>query len=433
MDTEQLATALRGATADLEPRPSLTEDVVAGGKRRLRRRRVVVTVVSVATAVAVAVSSVVGLRLATRSLDTATDPRLSVPTRGDLHDDHDFIDWALRVWPERARIARGTSIGQPHVYWAGHLAPGKVAVLIEPLADDHVLFGVIVYQPNDNPPVGATSVKGTRKAGGFRIGDFGDTVVAVPADEPLYLSPRVEYGPGHTARRDWQRMREVDGLAVAESLPHPSDPRLSDVEPGTTFDFEHEIVPAVGSAALEAQDRFDGRGPDWTPSGETWAPWAGSPPAAGHDARWAADIFVPAVARSGRIDPASSFPAKDAATWFGLFGLSDGRTAIVSEYEPGYAGLATSFAVVVNGAGDVERVMEGALPINGSTRTVVIPLGDDFAGPWAVVAKGCTLSYRTGADQPWLGMRQDALLVPADATSIRSELPDAPPQIIDVR
>jgi hypothetical protein len=125
------------------------------------------------------------------------------------------------------------------------------------------------------------------------------------------------------------------------------------------------------------------------------------------------------------IDPASSFEERDTASWSDLFGLSGGRTGIVSGYRPGHAGPADAFTVVVNAGGGVER----GWPTPRNTRTVVSSLGDDG---WAALAKGGTLSYPTGPDQPWLGTRPEALLVPPSATQIRTEWPDAAPQDINV-
>lgn len=432
MDTERLGTALRGATADLEPRPGLTEDVVRGGKRRLRRRRITVTAVTTVAVVSAVASSVVGLRLVSQSLDPATDPRVYAPTRGDLRDDHEFTAWALRTWQGHTSPGNAPA-GAPHLYWAGRLAPGRVATIVEPVRNGRTLFGVIQDRPAADPLLASVEVRGTGRTPAFRLGEGGRTVVAFEsaATKTLYLSAKVLRDAADRTRREWLPMRENDGLAVTDLEPSNNggyDPRLLDREPGGQIDVEREIVPVPVGPAIPAQDALANSGPEWGMPGMEWSARAGTPPPDNLSDGRAINVYVSALNSSGMIDPAGSFPAENTVSWYGVFGLSGGRTAIVSEYRPGQAGAAEAFAVVVKAGGGVERVIRGR-PTPRNTRTVVSPLGDDG---WAALAKDSTLSYRVGKDQPWQGMRQDALLVPPNATSIQSEKPGASPQTIDV-
>jgi hypothetical protein len=432
MDTEQLGTALRGATAGLEPRPGLTGDVVRGGKRRLRQRRITVTAVTAVAVAAAVASSVVGLRLVSQSLDSATDPRVYTPTRGDLRDDHEFTTWALRTWQGRGSPG-STAVGAPHLYWAGRLVPGRTAMIIEPVQNGRTRFGVIQDRPSADPIVASTEVGGTGRTPAFRLDNGGRTVVAFEsaATRTFYLSPKVLRDAAGRTRREWLPMGDRDGIAATELGPPDDggyDPRLLDREPGARIDLDHEIIPMPVGTVTPELDAFVSSGPQWGMLGAEWSARAGTPPPADLDERRVARIFVSALNGSGMIDPASSFEEKDTVSWFGLFGLSGGRTGIVSGYRPGHAGTAEAFTVVVNARGGVERVIRGR-PTPRNTRTVVSPLGDDG---WAALAKGGTLSYRTGPDQPWLGTRPEALLVPPSATQIRTEWPDAAPQDINV-
>jgi hypothetical protein len=60
---------------------------------------------------------------------------------------------------------------------------------------------------------------------------------------------------------------------------------------------------------------------------------------------------------------------------------------------------------------------------------VVAPL--DALGR-GVVLKGAALDYRAGADQPWQGERQDALLIPRAGGQVQVKRPGSAPTIVSL-
>ncbi|HEY4021210.1 MAG TPA: hypothetical protein VGM75_21160 [Pseudonocardiaceae bacterium] len=163
MDTEQFSDALRAAAETIEISPGFAQRVRLASQRRQRRHWYRTGVAGVATVALVIVGVGFGtgwIHDASRPAQPSTatpstvvtpvltpnDPRLAVPTRGDLAGNAAFLDEVRQVWqdedthlvfgpnpnPDVYGLAMAVQpTGQGHVYWAGNTPAGPVGIVLQ--------------------------------------------------------------------------------------------------------------------------------------------------------------------------------------------------------------------------------------------------------------------------------------------------------------
>ncbi|MBP2323206.1 hypothetical protein JOF56_003591 [Kibdelosporangium banguiense] len=451
MNTEELRAALHGATAELETAPDFAGKVVRGGARRVRRRRLVVAGVAAATALAVGGTAVFGWQSLSEPAQVATDPRLDQPTRGDLAKDTAFLSEAVQVWekamPDLVRNgvpAPRRVTGRPHVYWAGNTPAGRAAIVMQS-AQDFALPGretirVLIGIDVRTGMLGMLAtysqpVEGPGNDHAFRFGPGLRTVLAIEQDQPLSLSAKADYDK--SPKRTWQPMAPADGVVLAQ-LPDgigAEDPAVAVGDPGQVNFPENVVLFIVvddGSTAISP--RRPRRGLPWNNPGESHMMWAGIEPDRWRDKAAAVSRFNAAVRISPLMDRATP-PSNDSSSWYLTVGLSDGRMAVVSEYQAPNEAQARIYVVTRKSADVSQRGIRGVSLVGPADPTKLLPVLaqlPDNEG-WVAAAKDTKLSYRTTVDGPWQGERAESLLAPVGTVQILVQRAGQAPAIVDVK
>jgi hypothetical protein len=442
MDTEELKSAMRGATTGLRPRPSLTQDVLRGGRRRQVRRRITATAMAVVTSVVAVTVSVAGWQSQSERLDQATDPRLTEPTRGELAGDEVFIADVIQAWNRSLPDKLGGDppdpvTAPPHVFWAGETPAGRAAVVLQPWPDTPIQPATTTGLVGRRPSTGSLEVltygfgEPSRSRGfAYRLGAGGHTVLANIDEQPLSVSAGVSYDLAGKAKRDWRDMTRGDGVFLAE-LPEgtgPADARLGIPVPGGGFLPENTIAPQYADPDTVSAGSEESVGLDWfADDGRPSMMTVGPPAEHGNDRAWTAQRFREGLASSGLLDPASPVVPSD-SPWYVTFGGQ--QPVIVSEYGPLHSGRPRLYAVQLDENDKFLRAMPSG-PIDVAAE---LPVLASLAGHgWIAAAKGATLSYRFAAGAPWQGTQSDAVPVPQGATHIQVERPGRAPAIVDVK
>lgn len=440
MNTEELRAAMRGATTDLEPRPSLTKDVLVGGARRKVRRRITLVAVAAVAATAAIGTSVVTWQSV--SIEEATDPRLLRPTGGDLARDNAFMDQTVRLWQEDLPTKSSYHVklsdkvvGRPHVYWAGTTPEGPVAFVLQRTKENEVISGVVAKDSDNRLSVLITVDPGPGNVDNmaYRLGPQGRTVVVLDEGKPLFLSDKVTYDSAGKAQRTWRPMAASGGVAIAQ-LPEGTgeeDPRVLAADPATGVHPQdviwlHNLTRPMDKGSPGARSV----GLEWAQQPQSHMMWAHSQPAQWNDREWISRRFHDGLRDSGLTDPADILPPPEGmSSWYVSVGTG-GHTTIVGEYTPLHSGPPRLYSVQVDSAGKVVRVLPGGPAVPKDPLPVLATIGE--LGRVAA-SKGATLSYGTGPNGPWQGQAAEAIVVPPNATHVKVDRPGAAPAIVDIR
>jgi hypothetical protein len=456
MDTTELTRAFRDATEDLEPPPGFTAAVVRGGRRRKVRNRVVIaTAAAVVTAIAGSGTYVLWPDPAPDS-QVATDPRLTRPTGGDLAGDRTFLNDATSAWRQGLTDHLAANLrGQPHVYWAGTTPAGRAAVVTQrffqasgglPPGDpdrDALAIGLVAIDPADGKlKVVCASYEPYRNPafgfGQFQFGPGERTILVVVQDSPVWFSPAPITGPDGRVTRDWQPMRDADGVAVA-TQPDGANPFDARVIASRTRPAADELSHAGIESGREVAGML------WLDSSTTYLkyekpgvttrpavpevdrrlPWntddakqmrvgdtsVSPPPTKPGD--YPMSTFVEGLQRAGMTD--FGWKHSGAGGWSVVAGLADGRIAIVGEYaEDDHPSRV--YAVLLNRDGSFKGAVAGDQVDPSAMLPVRLRLPDGQG--WIVASYGGKLTYRVGADGQWQDAGFNAALLPDGATQV---------------
>ena len=232
-DAAEVREALRLATDDLLPRPTMVADVLRGGRRRMLRRRIalVVTVVALVGVAGGAVAYGVG---PARPDHVAAESLLNQATRGDLAEDKEYMSQVLAVWkgsvatmPNGGAQVASRLHGTPRVIFAAETPAGRAALVVQPVtprpedADPHVApndvaLGYVDSSANGRPHLADIGVVSSVEYGtiAFLVGDH--VLVALDTAGPLALSATRAYRPDGTVKREFQPLSFTNGAAVVE-------------------------------------------------------------------------------------------------------------------------------------------------------------------------------------------------------------------------
>jgi hypothetical protein len=442
MDSEELRTALRTATAELTPRLNLTQDVLRGGARRKRRRRIAVVAIAAVVTVGAVATSIVGWQA--MSVQEARDPRLGEPTHGDLAQDTVFTTKAVDLWENAVAGAMTYTFklsdrvaDRPHVYWAGTTPNGPAAVILQAMnpVEDKVgatILGIVGNDAQGQASVLITEDPAGRTLGnpGFRIGPAEHTVLVLDPGGPLFLSGKVSYDDKGKAVRDWQPMVKRDGVAVAE-LPAGTtgvDARVLHADPARGVNY-NDAIDLMGVSESPGSDRAQRLG--WGDTNDMLGPpflmWAGSETPHWNDPDWTKGHFNDELRGSGLLDPTD--PGLMPMNWYVSAPDGSGGTTIVGEYVPLLSGQSRLYAVIL----DRDDHPVDVLSLGPIDHKATLPVVAHLPGQNRIVAaKGATLSYRTGPGAEWLGKKPDAIAIPANAKQVQVQPPGADPVIVDV-
>ncbi|CAM3979364.1 hypothetical protein KIPE111705_34400 [Kibdelosporangium persicum] len=436
MNTEELKAALRGATVELEPRPTLTADVMRGGVRRQRVRRITVAATTLVAVAAVSTTASAGWQFLSEPTQVATDPRMTKPTRGDLAQDAAFLEEVIEAWEDKPREPVDKVVTKPHVYWAGTTPAGRAAVVMQETATHETVRGLVGISQRsgelellilDEP----MPREGKDKA--YKFGPEDRVVLALEGEQPQFVSDKVTYdNPDGLADRDWRPMREADGVLLAE-LPPGTGPMDGNVIAGDPNDgvTEDEIVDTYNAdeaRILALKHTYSGL--DWgTAQGGVHLMWAqpGQPPAHWNDSPWLSERWQKALAKTDVIDPAQRH-LSGSHTWYVSVAGTASQQYVISEHVTLHSGPTRLYAVTITAEGKHGEVYSLGPTQKGSPLPVLVTLPDK-SGKLAV-AKGATLSYRTTKDGAWLENVHEALRVPNDAVEIRVSYPGKEPAIV---
>ncbi|RSM82788.1 hypothetical protein DMH04_24555 [Kibdelosporangium aridum] len=423
MNAEELRTALRSATPDLEPRPTLTAEVVRGGVRRLRIRRLTIAGATLAAAALVTTTASFGWQVLSEPNQVATNPMMLQPTRGDLANDKAFIADVLDAWEDKE--ASSTVVTRPHVYWAGTTPVGRAAVVMQETEGRALVRGLVgIDARTQQLRTLIVDVRGS----GFRFGPEDRFVLVVPASKPVLVSDGVSYdNPAGLAERKWRSMRDADGVMVAELPPGSgsADARVMAGDPSDGVDGDELIqLQQAGNDQVLAEKN--------APTGLEWGShlmWArpGTPPAHWDDLQWLGSRWFTGLSDSDLLDPTRPFSG-NSSTWFVSVAGPDTSTYVIGEYQPVHSGPVRLYALTMLRTGELGKTYSLGAARSDSPLPVLVSLPDKSAK--VAVAKGAKLSYRTTKDGVWLEDAEEALRVPNDAVEIRVTLPGKEPAIV---
>jgi hypothetical protein len=439
MNTENLTALLHDATDDLEPRPGFADAVLRGSRRRRFRRRLTVAT-SAATAVALLGGGayVVVHHDGTEQTTVADSPLLTQPTKGDLAGDQAFLDQAVAEWrvgltrsPDADRHVYQDMRDEPHVYWAGNTPAGRAAVVAQqvyihqngelPINVDglHMAVGLVAIDPTDNKLKLVTDQwedgrPESTRLGYFRFGPDDRTVLVTTAGKPVFSSPEPLLR-NHKPVRDWRRVPEKDGVAVAE-LPSGIDLNAAivverDTQPDPAY------MSYVGSFPLRPASDYLG----WV-NGTIGFP-INSPPPTG--IRWMYPQLSAGSTGGPQFDIDKTYQTEVAGKlsfhdgYSGMYyvraGLPDGRVAVVSDIQNG-SHPARFYALLVTP--DLKYEVYDGGDVNAAE-----PLPVHFRLPdqqgWIIAQLNQPLRYRTSTTGAWQDAGTGAALVPDETVQVK--------------
>ncbi|MCE7008050.1 hypothetical protein LWC34_35285 [Kibdelosporangium philippinense] len=429
MNAEELQAALHSATPDLEPRPTLTADVMRGGVRRQRNRRMGIAAATLAAAALVTTTASFGWQILSEPNQVATDPLMLKPTRGDLANDKAFIDDVLDAWEDKEGSSASV-ITRPHVYWAGNTPAGRAAVVMQE-TEGHALFkGLVGIDPKTQQL--RTLITDAREAG-YQFGPENRFVLVVPrSSEQLMVSDKVTYdNAAGIATRSWRPLHDVDGVMMAELPPGngPTDAQVivGNPDDGITQDELVQMYYADDAPVMAAKHAPAGLG--WGEEGKVHMMWArpGQPPLHWNDPEWLQPRWYNGLSDTDLLDPTTPF-VPNVNPWFVSVAGPDTTTFVISEYTPLHSGPSRLYALTMLRTGELGKTYSLGATRPDSPLPVLVDLPDDSAK--VAVAKGAKLSYRTTKDGSWTEDADEALRIPHEAVEIRVTVPGKEPAIV---
>jgi hypothetical protein len=424
-----LRDAMHAAVSDATPSHDLLTDVLAGGRRRLRRRRSA-TAVGVSMSLVLCGLAVAGLRMpkAPPPVPALAGPLGDGGAHGDLADDASYaasVRSALRDWLAQAKPSSGRPIGSGEVLWAGSTPAGPAAV-IQQTVDFHKHKQTAVWFIGvgpDGPRVTSSNLVTPHVAAWYV--DVAHRVLAVVDNgTPRGISYRWTYTPDGQARRHFQSLPFEDGVAVVTL---PADVPRANVQvsnlPYTSFN------SLVGIGNVELTDVPDpNRRLVWndpTAKTATMIPLAhGNGQAQIGPARDA--LAVQLDTQAGKLLEANTDQAGNASnqlTWFIYGATPTGHQVVVfqRQLDGDPARLYLLVDDVLADAGAVDPA--AALPVRIHLRN-----GEG----WVVAQYGSTLRYRVGAG-PWIAVGPNAGLLPEAATAVAVTAPGGHQDVVSLR
>nr|WP_042195098.1 hypothetical protein [Kibdelosporangium sp. MJ126-NF4]CEL21658.1 hypothetical protein [Kibdelosporangium sp. MJ126-NF4]CTQ92439.1 hypothetical protein [Kibdelosporangium sp. MJ126-NF4] len=439
MNTDELRTALRDATPEMQPRPSLTADVLRGGVRRLRVRRITIAATAMAVVAAVSVTATAGWQALSEPNEPATNPLMLEPTHGDLAKDSAFIDDVLDAWDDKPTEPSVKVTSKPHVYWAGNTPAGRAAVVMQETDTKDTLRGLVGVDVKTKKLALLILDEPAPRQGqdmGYRFGQEDRVVLVLKQDQPVHVSAKVIYDQNGKATRSWQPMRDVDAMELAELPPGtgPVEARAIKGDPANGLDGDRliDLYPADEAAVMA--DKRSPAGMNWGDgTGTDHLMWArpGQPPAHWDDAGWLGKRWHKGMSETDLLDPVDAGGIYgDSAGWFATTTGPDSTTYLIGEYVTPESGPTRLYAVAILPSGEVDKVYPAGATNRESPLPVLAQLPDKNTK--VAVVKGAKLSYRTTKDGPWLEDADEALRVPKEAVEVRVTKPGQAPAIVPV-
>jgi hypothetical protein len=434
-----LGTALRDVTKDLDVRDGFIGDVLRGGRRRQSRRR---------TAMAAGVAAVVGLLgvgvgmlVGAPPRVQSADSRLDRPTGGDLASDSRLAANAVALWEENLtfswrydRHVVGDPADEPHLFWAGTTPAGpavvvlqRVRVRVEATGQERwrTAAGLVATDPADGQrkvvySTNPSAPHGDDETDAFQFGPGDRTFLVAGSSTPVHRSTSASWDEQSRVTRTWERFDLQDGVGVWV-LPSDADPaqvRLvaTNTKPDTR-QRESQVSVEPASRYLATGGKTDT--PADVPDGLRW----------GTDLRVGEPITTPprfslvdALRSAGALDLGRQRPG----SWSITAGLGNDRTVLVGENRDSSHPVGL-YAVVVGQGDVVERIVRAeiysssALPVN-----IRLPGYDG----WIVAAQGATLTYLMPPGFPPGLTTADAALVPSNATAVEVTRPGHAPEVV---
>ncbi|GIH17140.1 hypothetical protein [Rugosimonospora africana] len=439
-DERDIRNVMSEVTRDLEPSPVLMELV----RRKVRRRNRQHGLLAAAAAVVllVAVGGVLALRPwhADNRYDAplAPIPGFDQPTRGDLAGDNRYADDVTTAWGAWARqwqVAKGnsyrvTELGATNLTWALNTPAGRVAVIEQELtvSEDHVdhpgvaigyLTDIVgrphvvdaLWEPLDQPLEQLPFPGGT---GGMLAGADRSVLVVFDPGGPVGYSVKRTYHPdGQITRDDWKPLHFTGGVAVVR-VPPRADQGAIAVAPrpyGQSQPLwlvntaDNAGIYQVGTVPSRDQNRPDGR--------LNWDTYHlnGPNPGTNECLRLPSPVSYPT--RSPFTDPLGASEISEGP--FTACGTTpDGSGVTIGDAvlpgDPAFLWYALRSPAGTIRYGYVGPFDASApLPVK-----VTLPSGQGYV----VARKGAVLSYRIN-NGPWQGARENAALVPAEATAVQ--------------
>ena len=431
----ELGTAMRDVTEDLDVRVGFTADVLRGGRRRLAWRRR-----GLAAAMAVVVGLIgfgAGLLVRVRADPDPQDVRLLEPTRGNLAGNEATLLRATALWRDSTTLdwrkeRHVTEFrGRPHVYWAGVTFGGDAAVVMqEAKAYDRwqTMVGLIATDPADGVRklVGSTNPRDPTGFGeSFQFGWQDRTFLVLDRPTPVYSSQDADWDYDGRPHRTWSLVKMTDGVGLW-TVPEDSDPadtRLLASEDPPTGAISADRLLTTRSASSYVEDGINARRTGTTAITSTVDRLFGpgtrlvvgaqaSPPPV--------DVDPVALLRAAGMIDIGVDPR--AGTWRIRGRLPDGDLVVVGEYQQGPRPSAL-YAVVLRPDGTPERVLRGSEVKPSEVAVVRLP---DNQG-WVAAAEGRKLRFRTSTAGDWQGSDTSATLIPDDAVQVQVDA-----QVVDL-
>lgn len=433
MNTTELTERLREATDGLDVPPNFADVVLRGGHRRVARRRLAVAASVVVVAAVAASATVEALR---DDPVPVADARLTMPTKGDLATERDFLDKARQAWqdglsyaPEARDGYYDDRRGEPHVYWAGDTPAGPAAIVLQPVYvhrnaqvgvdGPRTAEGLVAHDPGD----GRLKLVGTRlidsdlpgRADYYRFGEENRTLLLVDDGEPLHWGTEpevVEVDTGLELRYDWRRAEPRDGVALV-TVPAADNPNTVAVYEG---DDPPDVVAAddmtywrVGADTYLARRLTD---PSYRLD-SSLLPWG--------DEMWqlGEPLGLSQIQFDARWGKHADYPSEQdfvVSPWTIVAGLPDGRVVILKEQQKG----SSKPRLVGRVAQDISSPAMEFFDGGTVDRDAVLPVRFHIPGDggWIVADRGKELRYRTSPEAQWQKAGRDAALLPANATEV---------------
>lgn len=356
------------------------------------------------------------------------------PTGGDLAGDEQFIDQALEAWQQgiaKSPNDTGKSVtGEPHVYWAGRVPAGEVAIVAQNGRHDEgiavgILYGTPLRLLSEHP---LYSGRGNGIA--FQFGPNDEYVVALERGDSLFASPSWEEDTTHGGfTRQWYRMQAYDGVAYREFRPD-------------------DVVPA-GMRVVRTENPSEAAGPDRSltilPASRYNEGWdKQSKPVIDNRLPWPKDaVFRIDGAKTARgldrdrlYNELLEFQMVDPLNLVWLSGfevvakLPNGNTLVAFESQPA-VDRSRFYAAFVKPDGGIDQMMQGLALYPETTLPARLELPDRQG--WIVAHYQAKLRYRTSGTGTWQDAGQNAALLPPDARQVEVTLPGKAPEVVNLK